>query len=280
MTIFSSNAEGLVPFIATKQYKEFKEICDYVRRKRAMGLIHGKAGAGKSRAALRYVEEQGRMAVNGESPVFYIHLEQTDKTDRAFYNALVATILKQPPENTTATVASNEAKRLLIKYQYEFVFIDEFQFLQDSGLEAVRTLWDKLHIPMMFFTMTEFTGKLVKARYDQLRTRIVKVFPFDTLKIEQIKRDLLPNLDKHAHLTYSPTQDDAEAIAKTLFKVTGGNFRDIIKILDQANELIELSLLARKHVLKTKPDEAPPDLYTFDAQLIIEAAEMTKGLGL
>lgn len=278
MTIFSSNAEGLVPFIATTQYKKFKETCDYVRRKRAMGLTHGEAGAGKSRATLRYVEEQARMAVNGESPVFYLHLEQTDKTDRAFYNALVATIIRQPPENVTATVAGNEAKRLLVKYQYEFLIIDEFQFLMDSGLEAVRTLWDKLNIPMMFITMTAFTGKLSKAKYKQLHSRIIKVLPFDSLTKDQIKGELLPSLDKHAHLTFSPTQEDAEEIVDTLFKATSGNFRDIIKILDQANELIELSILARRYALEKNPDETPPELAVFDAELIRDAAEMTKGL--
>lgn len=278
MTIFSSNAEDLVPFIITKQYKEFKDTCDYVRRKRAMGLTHGEPGAGKSRAALRYVEEQERMALNGESPVFYLHLEQTDKTDRAFYNALVAAIIRQPPENTTATVAGNEAKRLLVKYQYEFLIIDEFQFLMDTGLEAVRTLWDKVHIPMMFITMSEFTGKLRKAKYKQLHSRIRKVLSFDALKEAQIMNDLLPNLDTHSHLAFSPTQDDAAEILAMLVKATSGNFRDIIKILDQANELIDLSILARQHALETKPDRELPEITIFDAALIRDAAEMTKAL--
>jgi type II secretory pathway predicted ATPase ExeA len=229
MTIFSNNA-GLVPFVPTKQYLEFKETCDYLRKKRAMGLVHGEAGAGKSRAARRYAEEQGSMSVNSESPVFCLQLEQTDKTDRAFYNALVAAIIRQPPENTTATVASNEAKRLLTKYQYELLIIDEFQFLQDSGLEAVRTLWDKLQIPMIFITMTEFIGKLRMPKYKQFHSRIIKVLPFDTLTTKQVKEKLLPNLETHSHLSFSPTQDDADKIVETLFKVTGGNFRDIIKI--------------------------------------------------
>jgi hypothetical protein len=70
--------------------------------------------------------------LNGQSAVFYFELEQTDKTDRAFYNAFVGELLREEPGNVTAKVAANETRRLLKKYQYEFIIIDEFQFLQDS----------------------------------------------------------------------------------------------------------------------------------------------------
>src|SRR6185503_5632594 len=112
-----SASEELVPFIVTRQFKQFQETCDFVRKRRKIGLAYGEAGAGKSSAARRYTAEQPPLAINGVSPVFYVELEQTDKTDRAFYNMLVGAILRQPPENVTAKVAASEAKRLLEKYQ-------------------------------------------------------------------------------------------------------------------------------------------------------------------
>src|SRR5262245_50754979 len=114
-------SEELLPFIVTRQYKQFQETCDFVRKRRKIGLAYGEAGTGKSSAARRYAAEQPALAMNGLSPVFYIELEQTDKTDRAFYNAMVGAILRQPPENVTAKVAGNEAKRLLEKYQYDSI---------------------------------------------------------------------------------------------------------------------------------------------------------------
>lgn len=270
----------LVPFIATSQYKMFQATCNFIRARRKMGLIHGDAGAGKSSAARRYAREQPPMVANGLSPVFYIELEQTEKTDRALYNAFVATIRREPAANVTAKVAGDEAKRLLDKYQYEFIIIDEFQFLQDSGLEAVRTLWDKTHIPILLITMTYFKGVVQKPKHKQLHSRIIRFLPFDQLDKKQLKRDVLSHIDAHAHIVFDPDQADADTIVEALYTTTRGNFREIMKILDQANALIELSKQAVE-VHSTKRLCTPaPSVCRFDIELIREAAEMTMDMAV
>jgi DNA transposition AAA+ family ATPase len=271
-----STPSELVPFISTRQYKKFKETCDFVRKRRKIGLIYGEPGAGKSSAARKYVAEQPALTVNGLSPIFYIDLEQTDKTDRAFYNTLVAAITHQAPENVTAKVAGTEAKRLLEKYRYEMIIIDEFHFLQDSGLEAVRTLWDKTGIPMILITMTMFKGVLQKPKHLQLHSRIIRFLSFDRLTKEQIARDLLPNVDVHSHIVFDRDQADAEEIVTTLYETTQGNFREITKILDQANELIELSIQAVAVHTAVGSKKPAPALQRFNADVIRDAAGMTK----
>jgi len=277
MTLMISSNE-LLPFIATKQYKQFKETCDFVRKRRKIGLAYGEAGAGKSSAARRYANEQPALAINGVSPIFYLELEQTDKTDRAFYNTLVGEILRQPPENVTAKVAASEAKRLLEKYQYDFLIIDEFHFLQDSGLEAVRTLWDKTGIPIMLITMTQFRGMLQKTKHLQLHSRIVRFLRFDRLEQKQIQRQLLPHVAADAHITFDPDQEDADKILAALFAATQGNFRKIMKVLDQANELIALSIEAHQTHLAGRLKKDPPSILRFDANIIREAAAMTEDI--
>jgi DNA transposition AAA+ family ATPase len=263
----------LLPFIMTEQYKQFKATCDYVRQRRKMGLTHGEAGSGKSSAARKYVEAQPLNPLNGQSSVFYLELEQTDKTDRAFYNAFVGALLREEPGYATAKVAAGETRRLLEKYQYEFIIIDEFQFLQDSGLEAVRTLWDKTNIPIMLITMTGFTGVLKKQRHLQLESRIVRKHRFDGLKDTQIMKDLLPHISIHSHIRFSPDQEDAKAIVEALMKTTRGNFRLVMNVLEQADALIELS--QRAHERTTAAGKrTPPDILDFSADVVYDAAEM------
>lgn len=270
--------DELLPFVKTRQYRQFQETCDFVRKRRKIGLAYGDAGTGKSSAARRYATEQPPLAINGVSPVFYIELEQTDKTDRAFYNTLVGAILRQAPENVTAKVAASEAKRLLEKYQYDFIIIDEFHFLQDSGLEAVRTLWDKTGIPIMLITMTQFRSVLEKTKHLQLHSRIIRFLPFDRLDQKQIQRELLPRVATDAHIAFDPDQEDAAEIVSALLATTQGNFRKIMKVLDQANELIGLSIVDHEaHMNACRKGEAPPIL-SFDANVIREAAAMTEDI--
>jgi DNA transposition AAA+ family ATPase len=274
----TATSEELLPFIATRQYKQFKETCDFVRKRRKIGLAYGEPGTGKSSAARRYVAEQPAMAMNGVSPAFYLELEQSDKTDRAFYNTLVGAILRQPPENVTAKVAANEAKRLLDKYRYDFMIFDEFHFLADSGLEAVRTLWDKTGIPTMLITMTQFRGVLQKTEHLQLHSRIIRFLSFDRLDGKQIRQELLPKIALNAHITFDPDQGDAEDIVAALLAATQGNFRKIMKVLDQANELIELSIEENQlHQAKQRKGDPPP-IQAFNANVIREAATMTEDI--
>src|SRR2546423_1666683 len=113
MTTLTPATEKLLPFIVTRQCKKFWETMDFVWKRRGIGETHGEAGTGKTSVAKAYAAAQPPLAINGLSPVLYMELEQSDKTDRALYNTLVGAILRQPPENVTAKVAGNEAKRLL-----------------------------------------------------------------------------------------------------------------------------------------------------------------------
>lgn len=270
----------LLPFVSTRQYKMFKATCDFIRARRKIGLVYGDAGAGKSSAARRYAREQSPTIANGLSPVFYLELEQTEKTDRALYNTMVAAIRRESAENVTAKVAGDEAKRLLNKYQYDFIIIDEFQFLQDSGLEAVRTLWDKTQIPILLITMTEFKGVLQKPKHKQLHSRIIRFLPFDKLDKKQIKKDLLPQIDTHSHIVFDAQQQDADTIVDALYATTRGNFREIMNVLAEADHLIYLSERAVEIHTASRSSKPVPLVRNFDVETIREAAEMTMDMAV
>ncbi len=271
---------GLLPFILTEQYLQLREICEYARRFRVLGLIYGEAGAGKTKAAQRYVREQPLITANGQSSVLYFQLAQSDKTDRAFLNALVAAITGLPQKNLTAAVAMAEAQRLLQKYRYVAIIVDEVGFLQESGLEAIRTLHDQTTLPIILITMPNLVDKL--ERYPQFYSRISQFLCFESLTKADIRHKVLPNVALRSHISFDPQQEDASEIVAALYKAAGGtkgqraSFRDVVHILQQANELLQIE--SERRALEDNPDEQPP-MSPFDAAFIDLAATFAKRRG-
>ncbi len=273
----------LLPFILTEQYCQLRETCDYVRRHRVLGLIYGDAGAGKTRAAQRYVRDQPLMTANGLSSVLYFQLAQSDKTDRSFLNALVAAMTGLPQKNLTAAVAMAEAQRLLHKYRFAAIIVDEVGFLQESGLEAVRTLHDQTRLPIILITMPNLVDKL--ERYPQFYSRISQFLCFESLTKVDIRRKVLPQVSARSHIQFDAQQPDAKEIVQALYAAAGGttgrrpSFRDLVHILEQANELLQIAIESRALYADRQDLTTLPPLPAFDVDLIQDAATFAKRRG-
>jgi hypothetical protein len=130
----------------------------------------------------------------------------------------------------------------------------------------------------MLITMTQFRSVLQKTKHLQLHSRISRFLSFDRLDEKQIQKELLPRIAVNAHIAFDPDQTDAQAIVAALLAATQGNFRKIMKVLDQANELIALSIEEHQlHQAKQRKGDPPPIL-PFDANVIREAATMTEDI--
>jgi DNA transposition AAA+ family ATPase len=267
----------LLPFIKTVQYKKFAEVCYRAIECMRIALIYGYAGAGKSSTALQFATEQPIMTVNGQSPVLYIQLSQSDKTDRAVYNKMVAVITNQIPRNDTASVAFAELVRLLKKYRYILVILDEVGFLQDSGLEAIRTLHDTTNLPIVLITMPEYVYKVQK--FKQVYSRIARRLPFENLTREQIKQEILPRVAESSHITFSPEQDDVDEIVEAMYVGSDrGSFRDIVHILEESSDLLAKSIAYCERESARNPKKKPLEPRRFDVSLIHDAIMNSKGI--
>lgn len=270
---------NLLPFIRTYQYKKFVETCYKVMARRRFGLVYGYAGAGKTWAALQFAAEQPIMTANGQSPVLYVQFAQSDKTDRAVYNTMVATITNQTPRNDTTSVAGAELVRLLRKYCYTLIILDEVGFLQDSGLEAVRTLYDKTNLPIILITMPEYVYRV--QRFKQVYSRIARRLPFENVTDEQIKHEILVRVDEASHITFDPNQEDADEIVEALYLGSDhGSFRDMIHILEEASDLIAKSIAYCERESTKNPKKKTMKPRTFDVDLIRDAIMNSKGIDL
>jgi len=277
------NRFNLLPFVETEQFQDFTIACDYARAHQSVALVYGPAGAGKTVSAIRYRDAQPLITANGLSPILYFQLTPADKTDRAFYNSLVEAMTRHPDQHRSAAAALAEAKRLLHKYRYEALIIDEVGFLLESGLEAVRTLHDQADLPIILITMPQLIERLEK--YPQFYSRIARFQEFGQLTQEQIRYAVLPGVSKQSHIAFDFEQKDAEEIVAALYEGAGGSdergasFRDIGHILATANDLIEESIQLRDAFIAENLGKKHPKIERFDASLIRKAVTRSKRRG-
>jgi hypothetical protein len=81
-----------------------------------------------------------------------------------------------------------------------------------------------------------------------------------------------------AHIAFDPDQSDAAEIVRALLAATQGNFRKIMKVLDQVNELIAISKEDHQAHLMARRKGNPPPTQSFNANIIREAAKMTEDI--
>jgi type II secretory pathway predicted ATPase ExeA len=309
MTNKKFTRERFVDFVETEQYDDIEYICEYAIHHRIIALIVGDAGIGKSLAARHFVNSQPLITANGRSPVLYVQLKQSDKTDRTVLNALVAAINGQPQRRDTAAVAMAEVRRLIQKYRIQEIIIDEAGYLEDSGLKAVLTLYDPGEgddalIPVVLIITPDYKDKI--ERLPQLNSRIAQRLELSRLEKAVIGELILPNVSNESHITFSPEQADAKEIINELFTASGGTdqnagaiFRDLVDILIASHTIIQESVEDNAFQMEMRqlfeedperfhleypgeevPEGDPPEPMRFSVDVIRIAAAESKGRGV
>ena len=272
--------QDLLPFQETTQYLDFVLSCDYSRESRIMSLCVGPTGAGKTAAAHRYVTSRQRMTGNGRPATLYVQLAPSDKTDRALNNTLVAAIRGGDREDRSASVARAEVIRLIEKYGYDSMIVDEGGSMFESGYEELRTLHDLMDgFPIVTIVMPNSVPKIeriVPAFYSRIGDHI----NFDTITIEQIREIILPNLSKRSHLQLPEPQPKRDALITELERLASGNFRNLMDILLRVNYKIQESIDDRVALKEAGVAEGLPPLVKFDVATVREAARKAKQSGV
>jgi hypothetical protein len=251
-----------------------------------MALVYGYAGAGKTASAKRYRDEQPVMTANGLSPVLYLQLAGGESNHRALYNRVLEAITQIPNQNRTAAAALAEVKRLIQKYGFDLLIVDEVGFLRQEGLEGARTLHDETGIGIVFITMPNVYHRLASQdKYDTFYSRLAGIMEFGMLDETNIKRIILPNLSERTHLKFKPGQRDEDDIAYALFvgadgtQKRGARFREIAQILERCHHMIQESIDIREFLRSQNPDGPLPSTLTFNVDLIEGAVNKTKDRG-
>lgn len=271
--------EDLLPFQETAQYLDFVLSCDYARQSRIMSLCVGPTGAGKTAAARRYVASRKRIAGNGRSATLYVQLANSDKTDRALNNTLVAAIRGGDREDRSASVARAEVIRLVEKYGYDSAIVDEGGAMLESGYEELRTLHDLMEgFPMIVIVMPKSVPRIERI-VPAFHSRIGDYIEFETITREQIREIILPNLSKQSHLQMPSGQGLVKVLVTELEKLANGNFRNLMDILLRVNYKIQESIDDREALQEIGVYDTLPALVKFDVDTVQEAARKAKQRG-
>jgi hypothetical protein len=278
-------ADNILPFILLDQYLDFVNMCNFVQEYGYMALLRGPAGAGKTISAKRYRDEQPFMTANGQSPVLYFQLARGEENHKAFYRRVIEAIIGMPYQKRfSAADMISEAKRLLARYGYGLIIVDEIGNLNNDGLEGARTLHDETGIPIVFIGMDNFKN-LIETELPQFYSRIAEVLEFGLLSAEMLKWIVLPQVAPESCLTFSPEQFDADAIVHKLYEGAGGNdkrgarFRDVQVLLVRCHDIIEERLRLREQDMAENPVKRAPKKPTFDAKIVAEAVRKSKQRG-
>jgi len=169
-----------------------------------LGLVYGRAGLGKTRAALWYHGEQDCVYVRAKrlwSPLWM--LQEICREYGQFPFNRISKVFKQ-----VCDLMGSLPKPL---------FIDEADYLLKNSklLDAVRDLHDSSDAPVVLIGMEEITGRL--QRHGQFWSRISQIVEFKPLSAGEIAMI--------AKIWSGLVMEDEVAVE--FCKATGGDFRDV-----------------------------------------------------
>jgi DNA transposition AAA+ family ATPase len=249
----------LSTFIETSQYQRFAEVCDSCRRHRFIGVCYGAAGVGKTRSAERLtqwdqVEQQLRGQVGGglkgEGKVAFYTPEATMSAKKLEQELLHVHAQMERLSSLTPPLMQLEGLPRggyrMRAVSWELLVIDEAERLKPMGLEVVRDLYDRSQMGLLLIGMSGIEKRL--ARYPQFFSRVGFAHEFCRLAPEELREIL----QQQVRLVDGPGEEDlpaTEALDEealgAIIRMTGGNFRQIHRLLTQIERILRINRLSK-----------------------------------
>ncbi len=211
-------------------------------------VIVGEQGVGKSTFLKRYAEEHPpQRLVEGNvititRPVIYISFPPSPTLKGAAETFLKA-LAGPGAARGSRTTLTHRIKEMLIDLKTELVIADEFQHVRNEGIKGRSEVADWLkdivkttNIPFVLSGMPE-TVQIIQAdaQLHSLTEKptILMAYDWENKDSRFAWRALLAKIDKQ--LPFNERSDlSEEETARHLFMCTGGNLRDLRKILHRA----------------------------------------------
>jgi len=271
-----SEQKEQVPFVVTKGYQLFADLCDACRRFRSIGLGYGPPGTGKTESARQYAKWEhlelfmpenlitftGRSAVDG----FFPYKPLTFSSAQASTSLQECrTVLYTPPVSGSPGRIEKEVMTLFAAFSYlveaanehhqgereflvtrrfshliELLIVDEANRLKDAWIEQIRDIYDKGRFGLVLLGMPGLERRLSRA--PQLYSRIGFAHPIKPMSEEET-RFYLDQRWNHRVKPHSKEFTDQEAVT-AIVRITGGN----IRVLERLMEQVEYVLLANPTV--------------------------------
>jgi DNA transposition AAA+ family ATPase len=211
-------------FVITKNVSRFQAILQKANHKKVgmerMGLVFGKAGYGKTEAAIRYAAQNGAVLVRTKELM----------TGRWFLRELIWE-LGQLPEHSTQEIFKQIIGTLREKPRT--IIIDEIDrfALKTQILETIRDIHDTVKCPIIMIGEDQADHRLMK--YPRLYDRLIAVIKFEPLDKDDVKRFTQETSD------YRFEQDAIEKITLE----SQGKIRKVVNLINDAEDIAEIRSL-------------------------------------
>lgn len=251
-------------FIQTRQYDRFVECCEACQQDSCIGVCHGDAGVGKTLSSRRYTQwDQMERMLEGEEGKQQVS-EPTERWRIALYTpeALMSakrleqellqlhwqmskrSSLTPPCVQMQGPIRGNLRVTPL---SWDLLIIDEADRVKAAGFEVLRDLFDRSEMGMVLIGMGGIEKRL--ARYPQFYSRVGFVHQFNVLSVEELRdilRSKLCGEQGEGAEEGMPAQEslDEDALG-AIIRITGGNFRQIHRLLKQVERILRLNHLTK-----------------------------------
>lgn len=254
----------LTGFIETRQYHRFVECCVACQQDRCIGVCYGDAGVGKTRSSWHYTQwDQMERMVKGEED--HLQTEEWEEPAERWRIALYtpeALMSAKRLEQDLLHLHWQMSKRASLAppcvqmqgpvrgnlrvspLSWDLLIIDEADRVKTAGLEVLRDLYDRSEMGMVLIGMGGIERRL--ARYPQFYSRVGFVHQFNVVSVEELREILRSKLCGGAVEEGMPAQEslDEEALG-AIIRITGGNFRQIHRLLKQVERTLRLNHLTK-----------------------------------
>ena len=249
----------LSTFIETSQYQRFAEVCESCQRHHFIGVCYGAAGVGKTRSAERLtgweqVKKQlsGEVGggVKGEGKIAFYTPEATMSPKKLEQDLLhLHARMERLSSLSPAWMESGGPPRggyRMRAVSWELLVIDEADRLKPMGLEVLRDLYDRSQMGLLLIGMSGIEKRL--ARYPQFFSRVGFAHEFCPLSPEELREIL----QAQVRLVDAPGEEDLpatealdEEALSAIIRMTGGNFRQIHRLLTQIERILQINRLSK-----------------------------------
>jgi DNA transposition AAA+ family ATPase len=244
----------LSTFIETSQYRRFVEVAESCRQHGFIGVCYGAAGVGKTRSAWRLTgwdemepQLKGGGGVKGDGKVA-LYTPETTMSPKKLEQELLHLHAQMERLSSLSPLSSGMPRGgyRMTGVSWELLVIDEADRLKPMGLEVVRDLYDRSQMGVLLIGMPGLEKRL--ARYPQFFSRVGFAHEFCPLVAEELREIL----QAQVRLVDTPGEEDlpgAEALDEealsAIIRMTGGNFRQIHRLLTQIERILRINRLSK-----------------------------------
>lgn len=239
------------PFLMTRQYKRFAEICNKSESGKLLSLFYGRTGLGKSECAMHYANWRMIEPILDKSAATLALPRSVIQCGAAIYTPDVGATHKMV--QSSIALLRNRFDELVDRascwHRFEtgpfsphkylkLLIIDEADRLKPASLEYIRDLYDRTNLSIVLIGSPGIDRRLKRASLGQLHSRLTLAYEIQPLTRAEMQ--LFINL-KWEDLNLPLSADDA--VSTAIMRIANGNFRALHRIFSEIKRLQKLNCL-------------------------------------